>query len=198
MKNFTLALLLGVACIGQMFAAVNNHPIRQGQSELRQKISVASAQNIAVNNVSIVTVEAKNHIVYSVVTAPEKKVTSVKGSVTVYNVQGQVIGHQKWRTTLKPTSATSVDLTVPLLFKTDPTALFVFDFQGDSTAPVGATTNATTNTTCGPEFCTACSNTTVAICGSGKIASYSCQIGDTCICSFTCGDKEAPAGGGEQ
>ena len=40
---------------------------------------------------------------------------------------------------------------------------------------------------CDPGWCTQCRQDALASCGPGNIKSYTCSVGQTCTCTFTCG-----------
>lgn len=144
--------------------------------EQRQKVEATPSDSFRVEHASVVYVGGRPHLEYSLTNVSGEPAATLTITLTAFGVKGNVRSRQEWRIPSGLPDRARTGATLPLDIKVKSAARLALEVSGISPA----------QNPCGTDFCTSCGTQATNLCGEGKIGSYSCSVGSTCTCSFSC------------
>jgi hypothetical protein len=152
-----------------------------GGSKSGGRVKVIPSETFDAAGVEIVDINRRPHLKYSVTNKSGQSVQAVVVTLTAYDARGNLHSRQTWitRTDLADRTQTSSILAVTAGLKS--AARITAEFAGAVIAQEGSA--------CTQGYCDQCTASAEKLCGAGKVKEYSCTVGSTCSCSFTCGNN---------
>lgn len=165
-------LIICLSLVGLVWAVGNGPGLR---------VETVSSESLDATDTEIIEINRRPHLKYSVANKSGKSVPAVAVTLTAFDAKGRLRSRQTWvtRTDLAGGARTSSILAVTAGLKS--ASRVVAEFAEASVAQEGQA--------CTESYCTQCTSSAEKLCGAGpgKVKDYSCTVGSSCSCSFTCG-----------
>lgn len=169
-RTIAASLVVCLSAAGLVWAGVGGPGLR---------VEIAPSESLDVTATEIVEINRRPHLKYSVAGKSGQPVSAVAVTLTAFDTKGRLRSRQTWvtRTDLESGARASSILAVTAGLKS--AARVVAEFAEASIAQEGQA--------CTETYCTQSTSSAEKLCGAGKVKDYSCTVGSSCSCSFTCG-----------
>lgn len=135
-----------------------------------------SSSSLAAESVKVVYIKQQPHLQYSLKNLSADFVPAVGITMTVYDNQGNLSGSQKWVLNSSLRNGDSFSSILATGLKLKPSSRVEVEFAVLASLQQG----------CPSGYCTECTNNAIRACGDRGTPTYSCTMGDSCSCDFTC------------
>src|SRR5215213_3654366 len=149
-------------------------------SDLSQDVTIeiAPAYQFSSESAQILWDDGKPQLRYSITNASASLVPFIKVVMSVYDVKGYLRGRQKWIFQEPLSEWSSKTATIPIKVNLKDAAKIKVEFA--------AITNQEIPGCDSDKFCSSCSKEARDTCGTGKVQSVECLVGQSCSWSYTC------------
>jgi hypothetical protein len=143
-------------------------------------IEIAPTYQFSSESAQIVWDNGKPNLRYSITNASASLVPSIKVVMSIYDVKGYLRGRQRWVFQEPVPEWSTKTASIPIKVDLKDAVIIRMEFVAITSQEIPGCDS--------DKFCSSCSKEARDTCGTGKVQSVECLVGQSCSCSYTCRD----------